>query len=178
VVTSAHPSPRPKRQIDRLSHFCTAHGKKVSILYNGRPFPQNCPSRGGSGPHLIHDSLGQSEPIIQTASRSFSCFRTCECSYTLQRAPLSPKLPLPMGDLDPHLTRDSLGPSKPTIQTAYGSVQPFLHSMAIECPYTLQRDALPLKIKIAPSLGDLDTWFPGPTTVLNPNGISIGSVAF
>jgi len=32
---------------------------KVPILYNGRPFPQKCPFPRGSGPHLIHDSLGQ-----------------------------------------------------------------------------------------------------------------------
>jgi len=34
---------------------------------------------------------------------------TAECPYTLLYAPLFPKLPLPMGELNPHLTRDSLG---------------------------------------------------------------------
>jgi len=37
------------------------------------------------------------------------------------------KLPILMGDLDPHLTLYSLGQSKPTIQTASRLVQPFLH---------------------------------------------------
>jgi len=36
----------------------------------------------------------------------FSRFYTADgkISYTLQQAPISPKLPLPMEDLDPHLT--------------------------------------------------------------------------
>jgi len=50
--------------------------------------------------------------------------------------------------------------------------------MTAECPYILQWDA-PFPFKIAPSHGGSgppsNTWFPGPTQVLNPNGISIGS---
>ena len=41
--------------------------------------------------------------------------------------PFPPKLPLLMGDLDPHVTSDSLGPHELTIQMASHSVQPFLH---------------------------------------------------
>ena len=52
--------------------------------------------------------------------------------------------------------------------------------MTAECPYTLQWDALPLKI--VPSHGGSgppsNTWFPGPSRVLNPNSISIGSAVF
>jgi len=44
---------------------------------------------------------------------------TAECRYTLQRAaPFPLKLILPMGDLDFHLARDSLGPSEPKTQMA------------------------------------------------------------
>jgi len=47
-----------------------------------------------------------------------------------------------------------------------------------ECPYTLQWDA-PSPLKIVSSHGGSgppsNTWLPGPTRVLNPNGISIGS---
>jgi len=53
---------------------------------------------------------------------------TAERPYkpTLQWAALSPlKLPLTIGDQDPDLTRDSVGPSKPTTQTASRSVEPF-----------------------------------------------------
>ena len=50
-----------------------------------------------------------------------------------------------------------------------------------ECPYTLRWDA-PFPLKITPSNWGAwtpsNTWFPGPTRVLNPNGISIGSAVF
>jgi len=39
--------------------------------------------------------------------------------------PFPSKLPLPMGDLDTHLTHDSLGPSEPTTRMASQSVQLF-----------------------------------------------------
>jgi len=75
MLPSAHPSPQSKREIDRFSRSCTAHGRK---------------------------------------------------SLYLQWAVLFQKMPLPMGGLDP----------------------PF------------------------------NTRFPGPTCVLNPNSISIGSAVF
>jgi len=47
--------------------------------------------------------------------------------------------------------------------------------MTAESPYTLQWDALsPSKLPLP--MGDL--WFPGPTPVLNPNGISIDAAIF
>jgi len=53
--------------------------------------------------------------------------------------------------------------------------------MTAECPYTLQWGA-PFPLKIAPSHGGSgppsNTWFLGPTRVLNPNGISIGVAVF
>ena len=73
----AHPSPNPKRHLDRFScFFCTAHGRESPYFTTGRPFP-----------------------------------------------PL--KLPLPMGDLDPHLISGSLGPPKSSTHAAPRSVQPF-----------------------------------------------------
>jgi len=52
--------------------------------------------------------------------------------------------------------------------------------MTAECPYTLQRDApspqnCPFPWGCGPAS---NTWFHGPTPVLNPNGISIGSAVF
>ena len=38
------------------------------------PTPQNCPSYGRSGPHLIHGSLGLLESTAETASRSVQPF--------------------------------------------------------------------------------------------------------
>ena len=46
--------------------------------------------------------------------------------------PLSPsKLPLPMGDLDPHLMHGSPGPPESSTQTASRSVQPFLQGSLV-----------------------------------------------
>ena len=51
--------------------------------------------------------------------------------------------------------------------------------MAAECPYALQWEALPFKIALTWEYGPpSNTRFPGPTRVLNPNGISIGSAVF
>ena len=33
------PSPRPKRHLDRFSHFCTAHGRESLYFTVGHPFP-------------------------------------------------------------------------------------------------------------------------------------------
>jgi len=55
----AHPSPKPKRHLNRFSHFCTAH-RRVSVY-----FTIGCPSflkiaipMGDLDPHLIHGSVG------------------------------------------------------------------------------------------------------------------------
>jgi len=54
--------------------------------------------------------------------------------------------------------------------------------MTVEYPYTLQWDARFPPPKIAPPHGGSEppsiTWFPGPTQVLNPSGISIGLAVF
>jgi len=54
--------------------------------------------------------------------------------------------------------------------------------MPAQCPYTLQWGT-PSPLKIAPSYGGIwtppsNTWFPEPTRVLNPNGISISAAVF
>jgi len=62
-----------------------------------------------------------------------------------------------------------------------GSAACFHTGDTTECPYTLQWDA-PFPLKITPSNRGIstlsNTGFPGPTRVLNPNGISIGSAVF
>jgi len=95
--------------------------------------------------------------------------------------PFPSKLPLTMGDLDP----SNLWFPKP-IQThnpkGISISSAVFAQMTMECPYTLQWDVpSPPKNCLIP-WGDLDppsnTWFPGPTWVLKPNGISIGSSVF
>ena len=52
--------------------FLHSSRQRVAILQNGPPIflLKNAPSHGGSGPHLIHGSLGQPESSTETASRS------------------------------------------------------------------------------------------------------------
>jgi len=60
VLPLAHPSPQPKRQIDRFNHFCTDHGT-VSSGMPGMSFPTViAASHVGFGPHLIHASFDTS----------------------------------------------------------------------------------------------------------------------
>ena len=117
VLPSAHLSPQPKRQIDRLSHFWSAHGRVSSDM----SFLIIAPPHGGSGPHIMHTSFGPPESITQMASQLFSHFCTDHSRVAIlyNGPPLPPlKLPLPMGDLDPDITNDFLGPSEPTTQMA------------------------------------------------------------
>ena len=117
VLPLAHQSPQPRQQIDRFSHFRTAHGRALS---------------GTLAPPGKYDWI---------------------CA--------------------------SFGPPESTTKTANWSVQLFLHSSRQNVP-TLYNGAL--SPKIGPCHGGSgppsNTWFPGSTTVLNPNGISIGSAIF
>jgi len=57
-----------------------------------------------------------------------------------------------------------------------------LAQVTAQCPYTVQWDG-PFPAQNCPQSNmwlpeQSNTWFPGPTRVLNPNGISIGSAVF
>jgi len=94
--------------------------------------------------------------------------------------PFPKKIALTHWGSGPHLTHDSLGSSEPMTQTAFRSVQPFLHRWPQSVP--ILYNGTPLPPKIATSHGGSgplsNTRFPGPTQVLNPNGISISSAVF
>jgi len=82
-----------------------------------------------------------------------------------------------------HLTHDSLGPSKPTTQTASQSVQPShfcTDDRRVSLYFTTGRSFPPQNCPFSMGGSGLlsNAWFPGPTQVLNPNGISIGSAIF
>ena len=86
-----------------------------------------------------------------------------------------------MGDLNPHLTHNSLGLSNPQPKEHLDRFCRFCaDDRRVSLYFTMGRPFLPLKI--APSHGGSgppsNTWFPGPTRVLNPNGISIASGVF
>jgi len=124
VLILAKPSPQPKRQIDQFSHFCTAYGRVWSGMPGHVHSPNNCPFAWGSGPHLIHASLGPPESITQTASRSVQPFMqfTSECRQACRGMSFPLKIAPPHGGSGPHLIHDSLGPSKPITQRASRSV--------------------------------------------------------
>jgi len=130
VLSSAHPTPQPKWQINQLQLFLHSSQQKVPIFYNGMPrFPKIAPSCGVSGPHLIYASLGQSDPTTQTASPSVQPllhrYYRVYLYFTMGR-PFPLKLPLPVGDLDhPHLICGSVGPPESSTQTASRWVEPF-----------------------------------------------------
>ena len=70
---------------------------------------------GISGPHLIHDSLGQSEPTIQTASQSVQLisYRWPQSVTILYNGrPFTPKLPLSMGGSGPPFNKWFIGPTR------------------------------------------------------------------
>jgi len=96
--------------------------------------------------------------------------------------PFPSKLPLPMGDLDPHLIHDSLGPSAPKTQTASRLFQPFLHSSLQSVPVLYNwLPHPPSKLPVLMGWGiwaPSNAWFLGPTQVLKPNDISIDSAVF
>jgi len=69
VLPLAHPSPQPKRQIDRSASFAQLMAKCHQACL-GMSFPLIiAPSHGWSAIHLIHASLSPPESINQMASR-------------------------------------------------------------------------------------------------------------
>ena len=85
--------------------------------------------------HFLHSSR-QKVPIVY--------------KFTM-RAPLSPNLTLPMRRPGPHPTRESLGASEPTTQTAFRSVQPFfIDDRIVSLYFTMGRL---FHLKITPSHG-------------------------
>jgi len=140
VLPSAHPSPEPKRQIDRFSRFCTAHGRKCLYFTMGDPFPKNCPFPCGyRDPRLFHDSLRQTKPTVQTAFTIGSAIFaevTAECPYTLQCEPLSPKIAPSHGGSGPPCKTRFLGPIRAHRPNAISISSAVFAQMTAECPYT------------------------------------------
>jgi len=106
--------------------------------------------------------------------------------YTLQWATLSQKLPLLVGDLDLRLI---LSRPNSSLLVRVRAHSPNGITIGISCFRTGDRTASPyftmgrpFAVIIAPSHGRIWTrpniWFLGPTRVLDPNGISIGSAYF
>jgi len=125
VHFSANPSPQPKQQINRFSHFLHSHR-----AYRGMPSPSKVPlPMEDLYPHLIHGFLGPPDPASQTASRSVQLFLQSsgqKSLYFIMGDPF-PQIAPSHGGSGPNLIHDSSGPSKSTAQTGSQSVHPFLH---------------------------------------------------
>jgi len=131
VLPSAHQSPQPKRQIDRFSHFCTAHNRKSPYFTMGNHFPKIAPSHCGIWTLMqFMIPWGPSEPqpkwlldrfcLFHTDDRRVSLYFTMGCPF-----PSTPKnCPFPWGIWTPSNTW-FLGPPESSTQTASQSVQPF-----------------------------------------------------
>jgi len=138
---------------------------------------------GDLDPHLIHNSLGYSEITVKMASWSIQLFAqvTTECPYPLLWAHVSPEIAPSLRVSGPHLN---------TIPWGHPSPQPkrhldrfcffFTQMMAVFLYFTMGRPFPPsiLPLPMGGSGPPSNTWFPRPNRVLNPNGISIGSVVF
>jgi len=70
MISTAHPSPQPKRHPYRFIRLCT-DDRSVPILYNGMHIlpPKFAPFHGDLDPHLIHGSPGPPKSSIQTAAQ-------------------------------------------------------------------------------------------------------------
>jgi len=62
-----------------------------------------------------------------------------------------------MGDLDPHLIHDTLGPPESSIQMTCQVVHPFFAQLTAKCPYTLEWATLPPSKLLLP-MGDVDPY--------------------
>jgi len=132
VLPSAHLSTQPKRQINRFSRFCTAHGHGRKCLYfiTGDPFPQNCPfSWGDRAPIYFMIPGGRLSQQSKLHHNRFSYFcagdRRVSLYFTMG-APFPQNAPS-HGGSGPHVRHNSLDPSESMDQTAPLLVQPFLH---------------------------------------------------
>jgi len=130
----------PNSKSMKFSHFCTAKchwacpGMSCLLII--------APSHEGCGPHLIHATLGPSQSITQTASRSVQPFlhSSWHSLAILYNGPpfLPYNYPFPWGIWTPSntlLLGSILGHNPNGI--SIGSV--IFAQMTPECPYTLQR---------------------------------------
>jgi len=131
--------------------------------------PKNCLFAWGSGPSFntipsVHPSLTQMasrsvQPFLHSAQQTVSILHNGR--------PFPPTFPLPMGILQSIRHSISIGLA-------------VCAQLKANSPYTLQ--LAPLSPKIASSHRGSgppsNTWFLGPTRVLHPNSISIGSAIF
>ena len=165
----AHQSPHPIRNLDRFSRFCRAH-------YCDRPTNQPTDRQTNHATRSV--TIGRITATHGRFSRIRQVPQICTPHIKSQKMVAVATSSAPV---DSHLTHDALGPFEPTSQTESRSVQPFLHSSPHSVPILYNGTPLSPLILPLPMGGSgppSNTWFPGPTRVHNPNGISIGPAVF
>ena len=120
-----------------IQPFLHSSRHTVPIIYNERPFPQNCPFAWGDlNSHLIHDSLFPCKHTTQTASQSVQPFlhkipQSVPILYNGPPVPPPSKFSLPK-TCGPRLIHGYLGP--PIVlkaKTASRSFQSFLQGLLL-----------------------------------------------
>jgi len=171
--------PESTTHLDRCSDFCAAHG----TVSTGMPGNVISPKIAQLWTPANNASLSPTKSITQMASRSVQPFfsQLMAVSSGISGHASPSELSLPMGHLDPHLTRGSIGPADSASKwhldqfswavfcTAHGRLS--LYS-------TMGVPFLPNRPFPWRTWTQSYTWFIGPTEVLSPNGISIGSAVF
>ena len=86
VHPSAHSSRQPKRQMDRFSRFCTAHGRKCLYFTMGAPIHQNCSFSWGiwTPSNTILGPTPAQNPNCTSIGSAVFAQMTAECPYALQ----------------------------------------------------------------------------------------------
>ena len=75
MISTVHPSPLPKRHLDRFSHFCTDDCRMFLYFTMGRPSISKLPlPNRGSGAQSNTCSLGPPKSSTEMASRSVQPF--------------------------------------------------------------------------------------------------------
>ena len=129
--------------------------------------PKNSHSHGGSGPHLIHASLGLPDSITQTASQSVQPFlhSSRQCRRACPGIPFHQKTASSDGDLDPHLIMVPWAHLSSHFKQYLDRFSHFC-TAHITVSSGMSAHALPLKIALASSHRQIwtpcNTWFLGP----------------
>ena len=115
VVPVAHYSAQPNDKLIGSAVSAQLTGESPHTLqYNGRPFPAKLPLlMGGSGPQhnsWFLKSFRDHNPNGMRVDLAVFAQVIAECPYTWLWAPLSPKLPLPMGGSGPPSNTWFFGP--------------------------------------------------------------------
>jgi len=114
LLPSAHPSPQPKWQSDRFSHYCTAHCRQSLHFTMCAPFPKKCPFQWGDlDPILYMIAWAQPSPQPKWHLDRFSRFCSVSLYLTMGRPFLPQNCPFSWEDLDLYLIRSSLAHLSP-----------------------------------------------------------------